>query len=419
MGASSEIQNHPANTKRSKFYCLIAAAFILMSFCSPAAAESFIPVMGSDTLDYYIGYGEPEITASLRGNHEFRKGDAATLQIAVANSGVLERVVAREFVIAANLNSAMFEEYVEGGEGGAPLVTRTVSVIQLSDYLAFLGQSADMNRQNTLAQMEMQIEAGRVNAQSLNIKFASDSPYIEVDGSRDYSHLASLNSGSYSVVTVPIQVSPRAPAGEYIIHMTVDYKYPSNARMIKAGNGTDGFTTFLYSDSFVQEYTVVTQTIQIPIHVASGAVFEVGTVSEVISAGKTRAIAVTYTNIGDETAYNAEAKLSLMHPLSSSRNRALLGDLAPGESVVVQYPITAHSDAVERTYGINTDIRYFDENSRLRIAPSLKIDVEMVNPYTPFTFRNALIGILLLTLLSFVYDYVKKQKRKGGKEEDV
>ncbi|WNY24183.1 hypothetical protein MmiHf6_15120 [Methanimicrococcus hongohii] len=444
MSTISEIQNHPTNTqlknrnelgftnshtekqsrpskKQSKFCYWIAAAFILMSICTPAAAESFIPVMGSDTLDYYVGYGEPEITASLRGNQELGKGETASLQIAVANKGLLEKVSYREYVIAANLSS-----YIESmgiyepdpAPGGANYVQNgSVDVITVKNYSMYLKEASNMNQQNTLAQTEMMIEANRVNAETLNMKFVCDSPYIEIDNSGDYAYLESLNSGTYSVVSIPIKINPETPAGEYIVNMTVNYKYPSNAKMIKAGNGTDGFTTFLYSDSYVQEYTGVTEIIQIPIYISSGAVFETSDITETIRAGKTKTITVTYTNIGDETAYNTEAKLSLMHPLSSTRNKALLGDVAPGESVTVDYPITAHADAIEKVYGVNTDIRYYDEDDKLQIAPSVKLDIDMVNPFSLFTFKNALVGVILLVVLSLVYDYAKK-KKKDGKEDE-
>ncbi|MDV0445311.1 hypothetical protein MmiAt1_08820 [Methanimicrococcus sp. At1] len=444
MSTIRENQNHPANieklrgygtmnrqnektsrskTQSSKFCCLIAAAFILISICSPAAAESFIPVMGSDTLDYYVGYGEPEITGALRGNQEFKKGETASVQIAVANKGLLEKVVYREYVIASTMNiSELYYETNETYPVGHPQEGDPIyawgNFISLENYGTYLGESADMNQQNTLAQTEMMIEANRINAQSLNMKFVCDSPYIEVDNSGDYKYLSSLNSGSYSVVSVPVKISPNTPAGEYMVNMTVDYKYPSNAKMIKAGNGTDGFTTFLYSDSYVQEYETRQIVIQIPIHITSGAVFEATEINGTITAGKTKTVAVTYTNIGDETAYDAESKLSLMHPLSSTRNKGLLGDVAPGESVTIEYPITAHGSAMEKAYGVNSDVRYYDDEDKLQIAPAIKLDMQMVNPFTLFTFKNALIGVLLLVAVSLLYDYYKGSKKKGGKREE-
>jgi hypothetical protein len=401
-----------------KHVCLIASVFILFSLCGPAAADSFSPVMPSDTLDYYTGYGEPDLTASLRGNNEFGKGDSSTLQISIANKGELEKLVAREYISPANLS---YEDIEILNESLIDYANRTykhepkVSVIKLEDYAIYSMEYRNMTAQNSLATAEMQIEAGRTAAKNLNVKFEIDSPYIKVGDAGDYTYIPSIAGGSYDVAKVPISISPNTPAGEYFVNMTIDYQYPSNAKMIRSGVSEDGgFTVFMYSDSYVQEYESRRVVIPIPIYVEGGAVFETSEIKETLSAGKTNTIAVTYTNVGDETAYSAEAKLSLMYPLSSSKNKALLGDVAPGESVIVKYPIAAHSTAIEKTYGINTDVRYYDEDDKLQIAPGIKMDVLMVNPFTLFTFRNILIGVLIFVAASLIYDYSKKTKTKNS-----
>lgn len=419
MNIQNENQTRRGKKQSSKYGCLIAAALIILSLCSPAVADNFAPVMSSDTLDYYTGYGEPNLTASLRGNNEFGKGESATIQISIANKGELEKLVYKEYIVPANLSYEVMEKYL-GLNSSDPnnifAERENVSVIKLEDYLIYSQEYSNMTTQNNLATAEMQIEAGRTTAKYLNVKFVCDSPYIEVETGGDYTYIPSIASGAYDVAKVPIRISPDTPAGEYIVNMTVDYQYPSNAKMIRSGvSDNGGFTTFMYSDSYVQEYESRRVVIQVPIYVESGAVFEASEINGTLSAGKTRTVSVTYTNVGDETAYNAEAKLSLMHPLSSARNKALLGDVAPGESVVIEYPITAHSTAIEKTYGVNTDIRYYDEDDKLQIAPSVKLDIQMVNPFTIFTFRNALIGVLLLVAASLVYDYSKKNKKKNGK----
>lgn len=448
MDTNSEIQNHPANTdqlrgygftntktegtktgdktskKSARFYCLIAAALILLALCPSAAADSFLPVMPSDTLDYYVGYGEPALSASLRGNNEFDKGESATLQVAIANKGELERLNYREYVILEGFTfetvSILNGTEQTGADGGDEPIMEDIRVIQLGQYLSDSQNYSNMMTQNSLAQAEMQIEAGRTTAESLNVKFECDSPYIEVETGGDYTFFESIVSGAYDVAAVPIRISPNAPAGEYIVNVTADYQYPSNAKMIRSGNTLDGgFTTFLYSDSYVQEYESRQVVMQIPIHVAKGASFEATDINGTISAGKTKTVSVTYTNVGDETAYNAECKLSLMYPLSSARNKAFLGDVAPGESVTIDYPIKSHSSAMAKIYGVNSDVRYYDSEDRLEIAPSIKLDIELINRFTIFTFRNALIGVLLLVALSLGYDYYKGQKRKkeGGGDD--
>ena len=402
------------NKKQAKksLICLFAAALILLSCCGPAAAESFLPVMPSDTLDYYTGYGEPELSASLRGSNEFGKGESANLQITIANKGMIERLVYKEYIVGTTLktNDSYYEK--TGSTGTIADYTLADAVILPADLAAYLRDTNAMNAQQALATAEMQLEAARVNALALNIKYSCDSPYIEVDNGGDYTYWESLNSGYYNVSFVPIKVSPNAPAGKYILNATIDYQYPSNAKMMKINGGADVLTTFLYSETYVQEYQTVQEVIQIPFYVANGAVFEVTEVDGTMQAGKTRTIAVTYKNIGDETAYNAECKLDMMYPLSSTRNRGLLGDVAPGQTVTIEYPIKAHSSAMGKIYAINSGVRYYDDENHLNIAPSIKVNVEMINPFTIFTLKNALIGTLVLVFVFLGYDLIKSKKKK-------
>ena len=403
-------------------FCLLAVALILISVCSPAAAaSSFLPVMASDTLDYYAGYGEPELAASLRGNQEFGKGESVAIQITIANKGMVERLSYREYVISERIN--MTDGYVDNPDYnptydpvndpvGSPDPYIPKTMITPENLTAYMIKRADTDAQVTLAMTEMALEANRINAESLNIKFDCDSPYIEVETGGDYVYLASLVGGGYNVVSVPIQISPNAPAGEYLINMTVDYQYQSNVKMIKAGNGTDGFTTFLYSDSYVAEYTPKQVVLQIPVSVKNGAVFEVSNSVGMLDSGRKSNISVTYTNVGDRTAYDAESKIELMYPLSSSRNKGFLGDVAPGESVTIVYPISTHSSALPKIYGMNTDIRYYDDNKDLQITPGIKLNLELVEQFRIFTLKNAMIGVFVFIILSLVLDVYKGQMKK-------
>ena len=405
-------------------FCLFAAVLILVSICSPAAAaSSFLPIMASDTLDYYAGYGEPELAASLRGNQEFGKGESAAIQITIANKGMVERLSYREYVISEKLDLTVIDVYNPtynpnydpiNDPTGDPNPSSPQTVITLENLTTYLKENVDTTAQVTLAMTEMALEANRINAESLNIKFDCDSPYVEVVTGSDYVYLASIaGNGGYNVVSVPIQISTNAPAGEYLINMTVDYQYQSNVKMIKAGNGTDGFTTFLYSDSYVAEYTPRQVVLQIPVYVKNGAVFEVSETVGALDSGRTHNVSVTYTNIGDRTAYDAESKIDMMYPLSSSRNKGFLGDVAPGESVTIVYPISTHSSALPKVYGVNTDVRFYDDNKDLQITSGIKMNLELVEQFRIFTLKNAMIGVFVLIFLSIILDFYKGQKKKA------
>ena len=401
-------------------FCLFAAVLVFASLCSLAAAAEFLPVMSSDTLDYYAGYGEPELSASLRGNQEFGKGESAAVQIALANNGLIQKVSYREYVISeditytdGNMKNPTYNISVPSGDpkyDDREYLPR--QVILTEDLFAYLGSSANTNAQNALAMTEMRLENNRINAQSLNVKFECDSPFIEVETGKDYVFLSSLSSGNSNSVSVPIRISPKTPAGEYLINVTVDYQYPSNVKMIKAGNGTDGFTAFLYSDSYIAEYTSKQTVLQIPIYVKSGAVFEVTELNGTLDSGRTKNVSVTYTNVGDKTAYDAECKVDLMYPLSTSRNKRSLGDVAPGESVTIDYQVASHSSALPKVYGMNTDVRFYDENDNLQISPGIKLNLELIQSFRIFTLKNAMISVLILIVVSLLIDYRTSQKKK-------
>ena len=413
------MENKNKKQAKNSRLCLFAIALILLSCCSPAVAGSFLPVMNTDTLDYYTGYGEPELSASLRGNQEFGKGESANLQITIANKGMLERLAYREYISGVYLetNNSYYEKIGSTGMSATDFQYNG-EVILPDAFRNYLRDTRNLNAQQALANVEMQLEAGRVNAQSLNIKFDCDSQYVEVEDGGDYTFWDSLASGYYNVAFVPIKVSPNAPAGKYILNATIEYQYPSNAKMITTGSGLDGLTTaFVYSDTYIQEYETAVEVIQIPFYISSGPVFDVTAIDGTLQSGKTRTVAVTYTNVGDETAYNAESKIDMMYPLSSSRNKGLLGDVAPGESVTIEYPIKSHSSSIGKIYAVNSDVRYYNENNDLKIAPSIKINMEMLDPSTIFTLKNALIGTLILIIISLGYDFYKTKKKKQGQKK--
>ncbi|MDV0447916.1 hypothetical protein MsAg5_18370 [Methanosarcinaceae archaeon Ag5] len=417
------------NMDRAGIFALAVLFIILISPAASAASSpySFLPVMNSDTVDFYQGFGDPELSVSLVGNQEVGKGDSVTLQFAVANTGTLKQVRSIEYVgSAGNISARNLSTLVtvvngtgEVGYTNASINGNTAVILQ-SDLLGFNQYNAYYGGMKQFADAERQIEANRVNAQALNINMSCDSPYIEVLTGSDYVYLASLQSGAYNVISAPIRISPNTPAGTYYINMTINYEHPDNARMITSYSKDMQLmnlsTPYLYSDKYVQEYKTNTVTLQIPFVVKSSPVFEVTNIDGMLKNGTTNTIAVTYTNAGDKTAYDTECKIDMMYPLSSASNKRNLGDLAPGESITVEYPITADAKATPKIYGINSDVRYYDENGDLHISPSIKMNVEMEERVTFLTFKNVIIGVIILFVGAMAYDFIKKKKNTNGKE---
>ena len=88
-------------------------------------------------------------------------------------------------------------------------------------------------------------------------------------------------------------------------------------------------------------------------------------------------LVITYKNIGDTTAYNAQARISAVKPFTSNDDTAYLGNIAPGESATGVYEISVSADATEKDYGIDTEIRYRDILDNSQISDSMKAQVKV------------------------------------------
>ena len=122
---------------------------------------------------------------------------------------------------------------------------------------------------------------------------------------------------------------------------------------------------------------------------------------------------ITYRNIGDTTAYNAQARISAVKPFTSNDDTAYLGDIAPGESVTGVYEISVSADATEKDYGIDTEIRYRDTLDNSQISDSMKAKVTV--QYTGslgdiFTSPIALTVIVFAILIVGYLVYQRKIK---------
>lgn len=396
------------------------AVLVLLIFMSctglASAAYDYLPVVGSDTEDYYRGYGEPELHGYLSGDCEFSKGENATLRIALANNGTLEKLVVRKGVgdISDKLNYKT--ALVDGSADKAVVVTA-------EELLEYQAEMNDLNALVNLSMKEMSYEADRVNALSVYSELVSPTTLIDIPSDAEMCYVSSVPAGSLSVISFPVNIDKKIPAGNYTLDLVVDYQFINNVLMYKAGNKTELTTTFLTDDDHTVEYADRSVVIPIEIRIKESPVFEVTNVDGNLVSGKTSRIDVTYSNTGDAVAHDAEAKISLMNPLSSDSSKAYLGDVAPGGSVTVSYNITADkSSSIEKTYGISSDIRYYDDDGDLKMSSSMRINPEMTLGKDYFTPKNVVLVLAAFCILYIAVVGIKKaagrkKGRSGGKKE--
>jgi hypothetical protein len=112
--------------------------------------------------------------------------------------------------------------------------------------------------------------------------------------------------------------------------------------------------------------------------------------------GAEQVIVVRYQNTGEIPVYAAQARLSAVDPFTSNDNTAYLGDLKPGETATARYSVSADSDAGEKDYTLDTEVRYRDALDNSQISDTFKVPVRVVE-------RPASSGIVsLLPLLAVI-----------------
>lgn len=386
----------------NKTVCILFFLVIFTCFCAPSSAYPHVPVVESDTIDYYTSYGDPDIHGSLRGDWEFTKGENVTLQIIISNKGTIEKIVSNEST--GNIRQNLKKYSVEVSEG------KYEDVFNAEKLWPFI---ADMNAKTHLsekARKEMAYEASRPNALSVKAQLVSPSTRIKIPKGQDVVCLDELKSGYFNMITFPIEIAQDIESGEYIFDLIVDYDFLDNVKMYKTTERSNISSSFLKEKDSVQELKSESRVISVPVYIKATPLFEISDVSGSLYKGQNM-INVTYKNIGDAPAYDAESKISPMNPLSSQTTKIFIGDLYPGESKTVTYVISATDKAIEKEYVINTDIRYFDDRGDLYISPTMKLSMDFIIRKSILSFKNVVYTLFAILVLYGIFTFVRNMKQ--------
>jgi len=126
-------------------------------------------------------------------------------------------------------------------------------------------------------------------------------------------------------------------------------------------------------------------------------------------------INVTYTNIGEISAEDSQAKIVVMKPLSTTKSAVRLGTIGPGESQTVSFNITAESDAVVKNYGVDSEVKYIDAEGKTQFSNNMKVDMPIEKTESKFS-TTMIIGILLA--LVFIYQIIKMLRNRKNYSEN-
>ncbi len=354
---------------------------ILALILSILSATAF-PALGNDdetnflipdhgyTVNYYRSYGEPAIQASITGNPEFNRGESADLQIKIANIGVIDGFQ------RLNVNQKTIPDSVE----------------------------------EALADAEMEEEKDCTIAKNIKAILVSDTEYIKVEPTASLQTVEELKTGYTTNLRYTIKIDGDAPAGNYELLLPISYQYQANVRTATA----DIINLGLTDTKYVRDYKTKTETLKLRISLENKPKLEVTNVSGNLVQGESRAIEVTYKNSKEGVAKDALARIIVMSPLSAEKTIVRLGDIGPGESKTARFEISASPEALVKNYGINSEIKYINEDGETSFSENMKINVPVEATENKFSIKG--VAIILIILIA-LYQIINVH-RKGNKNNE-
>lgn len=374
--------NKPQNYIPEKIITTFVSIAVLLSVLSITIVS---PALGSDStgdflipgngysVDYYRSYGEPTIEASVRGDPEFERGEVADIQVMLANKGMIEGMK------RLNVNQNLIPD----------------------------------SKEELIAQAEMSEEKDCTTAKGIKANLISESDRIHVEPTTTPQTVDELKTGYIQPIKFTIRIDDNTPAGEYELKLPVTYQYQNNVRTITSNAVDIGLTSD--SVAFTQQYS--TKNITIPLHISikEEPRFEVSNISGSLKQGSTSLINVTYTNRGETSAEDAQAKIVVMSPLSTSKSSVRLGTIGPGESQTATFKISADSDAVVKSYGVDSEVKYIDDDGDTQFSDNIKLNLPIEKTESKFS-TTMIVGILLGLIL--IYQIIKVLRNRKNFSEN-
>lgn len=342
----------------------------------PALGEddenNFIALDHGYTVDYYKSDGAPAIQASITGDPEFERGETADLKIKIANVGVISGFK------RLNANQKRINDSIE----------------------------------ETIALKEMGEEEEATTAKDIEATLQSETKYIEVESTGNFQNVEELETGHTAPLSYTIKVDGNIPAGNYELLLPVTYQYQANVRTVTADAINLGITDVDYA----REYKTKTEVLKIPISIKSEPKFEVTNVSGSLIQGESKVVNVTYKNTRETMAKDAFARIIVMSPLSTEKATVRLGDIGPGEEKTASFEIKAAQDATVKKYGVNSEIKYLDDDKNTKFSESMKVDLPLEATEEKFSVTG--IAILLIIVIA-LYQIANVHRKRNHNNENV
>lgn len=431
----------------NRAFCFLLIGICLCVFCAS-------PVMAGTK---YLS-GEPNLNVTISGNNEFTPGITTDLPILIENSGLnYVKMVQSGIVDRDDIPSTAKMVKVTLLQDGAPLLiksdTQMIGDITGSEskpvkfqvrvkddgqagtynlpvqldytYLAAaeqVGTDSVVNRYNT---KKLTLNVPFIVKSAINLDVVNVTP-------------ADINAGGEGFVTIKLKNNGSDTGNKAIAKLSRSGDSPvvpvdSTVYIGEFKPGDEFNAKFKVSvtrDAEPQEYplevmvtyqnadgeTMDTPAEQIGIPVGGKIKFSMVNDPPKVTAGAKEIVEVEYKNEGDAVAYSSEARISAVDPFSSDDDLAYLGDIKPGESAIAKFKLTTTSDAVEKVYGLDSEIRYRDALDNSQISDTIKVEVQVVKPDgISAIFSNPIvIAVILMIIIGAAYRYHTTRRKTAS-----
>jgi len=168
--------------------------------------------------------------------------------------------------------------------------------------------------------------------------------------------------------------------------------------------------------AFARDYSTENITLPLQISIKKEPKFEISNISGSLKQSSTNLINVTYTNHGEIAAQDAQAKIVVMKPLSTSKSTVRLGTIGPGESQTASFEISTDSGAVVKNYAIDSEMRYTDSDGKTRFSENMKVYMPIEKSESKFS-TTMIVGILLALVVIYQIVKVLRNRKKYSENE--
>lgn len=423
-------------------YALITLALLL--FCS-------VPVMGVTT---YLSEG-PNMSAAISGTNEFSPGQDAVISVIVQNRGLnIDKFVMLGTIVRDDVPTTAKMVTVGLLQGDAPIIVKSdpqnvgdLASQQSATVRIAAKITSDATEGEYTLPLSIRYQYLAASSQDAADILQSDyewrtetiplaikiKPSVKIDvlevvpenlgiGSSGYLDLKVRNAGFEDGKEATVRLirngnSPVIPTdsnvfiGEFPQNGTETCRYKVSISS-DAGNQTYPVDVVVsYKNRDGDTVTSAPETVGIP--VLAKLIFEVTPDTISITPGSDTIVSVRYRNAGASTAYNSQARLSVVDPFSSSDNNAYLGDLKPGDTATARFRITTAGDAAARDYALDTLVRYRDAQDTSQVSDTFRVDVRVTpSPRDGWIGASLPVVIAALIVIGAGYYLLVMRKKK-------